>query len=140
MEEVVYVVMTGPEGQTLVAKGKGRLNALEGMTRSPDQPLYPDPASARALLQATETEPVITQFTTNGLTIQEQRNRGKAGTIPVQLIRSGELLFNFAVPVRRQPPNLPLLGPLAFEAQEEALAPQSAGQSSIPALGSFKLG
>ena len=131
---------TGHEGQILVAKSKGRLNALEGMTRSPDQPLYPDPSLTRPLLHAKETEPVITQFTTKELTIQEQRNRGKAGTIPVQLTRSGELLFNFAVLVREQTPALPLLGLLALEAQEDALASQSAGRSSTPVFGVVQVG
>jgi signal transduction histidine kinase len=49
VEDVVYVVITGPEGKRLVAKSKGNL--------------YPDPAFVQRLLESSSSEPVITPFT-----------------------------------------------------------------------------
>src|SRR5712692_3032141 len=52
VEEVVYVVVTGPEGRQLAAKSKGGLS--------------PDPAFARVLLESSSSESVITPFTVRG--------------------------------------------------------------------------
>jgi len=49
VEDVVYVVITGPEGKRLAAKSKGNL--------------YPDPAFVQRLLDSSSSEPVITPFT-----------------------------------------------------------------------------
>jgi signal transduction histidine kinase len=49
VEDVVYVVITGPEGKRLAAKSKGNL--------------YPDPAFVQRLLESSSSEPVITPFT-----------------------------------------------------------------------------
>jgi signal transduction histidine kinase len=46
VEDVVYVVITGPEGKQLAAKSKGHL--------------YPDPALVKRLLESSSSEPVIT--------------------------------------------------------------------------------
>jgi signal transduction histidine kinase len=95
VEEVVYVIFTGPEGRQLVARNKGMLIEGKSLTRSPTAPLYPDPHFARALFEQVSSAPVITPFTADG----------------------GEALYDFAVPVlrRSQPP--PLDPQFSFEAQ-----------------------
>src|SRR5947209_11562420 len=56
VEEVVYVVLTGPEGKQLVAKSKGNL--------------YPDRAYAIGLRGSSASEPVITSCSVRGKTTQ----------------------------------------------------------------------
>src|SRR5207244_9592665 len=64
VEEVVYVVLTGPEGKQLAAKSKGNL--------------YPDPTFAKGLLASSASEPVITSFSVRGKNMKEARvSRGK---------------------------------------------------------------
>src|SRR5438445_11770346 len=93
VEEVGYVVLTGPEGKQLVAKSKGNL--------------YPDPAFAKGVLASSASEPVITSFSVRGKNMKEVRvSRGQARTIFVPA--DVEALEDFAVPVMRkslpQPP------------------------------------
>ncbi len=45
VEEVVYVVITGPDGRRLAAKSKGRLTDRKQLTRSHDISLYTTPAT-----------------------------------------------------------------------------------------------
>src|SRR5437879_10327058 len=52
VEDVVYVVITGPEGKRLAAKSKGNM--------------YPDLAFVKRLLESSYSEPVITPFTVRG--------------------------------------------------------------------------
>ncbi|MGH7235104.1 MAG: ATP-binding protein [Nitrospiraceae bacterium] len=91
VEEVVYVVITGPEGKVLAAKSKGTLTDRKRLTRSPTTRLYPDPASAKAVFDSVASEPVVRQFTTT----------------------DGERLYDFAVPVRRRSPEAPILEPFS---------------------------
>jgi signal transduction histidine kinase len=103
VDEVVYVVVTGPEGRLLAAKSKGELSGGSELARSPEKPVYPAPDSAKAPLGSTSNEPVITPFTA----------------------AAGEGLYDFAAPVRRTPPKSPML-PFALESQE------TLGQETMP--------
>src|SRR2546425_4708972 len=100
VEEVVYVVITGPEGKQLVAKSKGNL--------------YPDPAFAIGLLGSSGSEPVITSFSVRGKNMKEVHvSRGQARTIFVPA--DVEALEDFAVPVMRRSLPQPLIPPFALE-------------------------
>jgi signal transduction histidine kinase len=92
VEEVVYVVITGPEGRRLAAGSK--------------DDLYPDPAFVRAMLESSSGEPVITSFTVRG-------TRGQAGRIFIPT--DTEALEDFAVPVLRRGLPQPLIPPFALE-------------------------
>lgn len=59
VDEVVYVVITDAEGAVLAAKSKGRLTGRPDLSRSPDQPLYPDPSLASRLIETPSPEPRI---------------------------------------------------------------------------------
>ena len=52
VEEVVYVVVTGPEGRQMVVKSKGNL--------------YPEPAFAKGAFGSASAEPIIASFTVGG--------------------------------------------------------------------------
>src|SRR3989454_2006696 len=100
VEEVVYAVVTGPEGKQLVAKSKGNL--------------YPDPAFAKGLLGSSGGEPVITSFSVRGKNMKEAHvSRGQARTIFVPA--DVEALEDFAVPVMRRSLPQPLIPPFALE-------------------------
>ena len=103
VEEVVYVVVTGPEGRQLAAKSKGGLS--------------PDPAFARVLLESSSSEPVITPFTVRGKNMKEVRvSRGQARTIFVPA--DVEALEDFAVPVMRKSLPEPVIPPFSFESPQ----------------------
>src|SRR5256712_4536676 len=103
VDEVVYVVVTGPEGKQLVAKSKGNL--------------YPDPAFAKWLLGSSGSEPVITSFSVRGKNMKEAHvSRGQAGTIFVPA--DVEALEDFAVPVMRRSLPQPLIPPFGLESPE----------------------
>src|SRR5438105_4522308 len=116
VEDVVYVVVTGPGGKRLAAKSKGAL--------------YPDPAFARALLESTANEPVITSFTVHGKNTREVHvARGPARTIFVPT--DAEALEDFAVPVMRRGLPQSLIPPLALEAPEQQFSGQAYGVVQI---------
>jgi signal transduction histidine kinase len=118
VEEVVYVIFTGPEGRQLVARNKGILIEDKSLTRSPATPLYPNPHFARVLFEQVSRAPVITPFTTTG----------------------GEVLYDFAVSVlrRSQPQSLdPQFSVEAQEAQEET---DVAANSPVKVYGVVQIG
>ncbi|HEV8539776.1 MAG TPA: ATP-binding protein [Nitrospiraceae bacterium] len=110
VEDVVYVVITGPEGKRLAAKSKGNL--------------YPDPAFVKRLLESSSSEPVITPFTVRGKDVREEHvTGGKAETIFVPT--DGEALEDFAVPIFRRSLPEPLIPQLALESP----MPQPSGRA-----------
>jgi signal transduction histidine kinase/HAMP domain-containing protein len=108
--EVVYVVITGPDGRVLAAKSKGMLTDAKTLTRAPATPLYPDPAIAKPVFGATSNNPVITQFSpAGGETEMVLVSKGKAGAVIMPITKAGgDILYDFAVPVMRRAPPQPL--------------------------------
>lgn len=121
IEEVVYVVMTDPNGTTLVSKSKGALR-VGRQTRIADHPVYPNPQIVQSLLSTSDSDPVLTPFnsetqphTPTNLSPSPKRN--------LQFTDQTELLYDFALPVRQRVSADPLLGPLELEQQEEIVGP-----------------
>ena len=115
VEEVVYVVITGPEGRRLAAKSKGLLADGKRHTRSPETPLYPSPEIAKTALASASGEPLITPFTMGVKGARDVRgSRGKAGIFFVP--GDVESLNDFAVPVLRRSLPQSVLPPFLFEA------------------------
>src|SRR5207237_4413699 len=54
VEEVVYVVVTGPEGKILAGRSKGALTGDKELSRSASIALYPDDSFVKALLKSVE--------------------------------------------------------------------------------------
>jgi two-component system sensor histidine kinase/response regulator len=102
IEEIVYVVFTGPEGKPLAAKTKGTLGEGKGLTRSPTSPLYPQPDLARTLLTSGPQELSITPMAAAGAQQPEGRS---------------DVLYDFAVPVIRRAQPRPLVPTLELESQ-----------------------
>jgi signal transduction histidine kinase len=115
VEEVVYVVITGPEGRRLAAKSKGLLADGKRLTRSPETSLYPSPEIAKTALASASGEPLITPFTIGVKGARDVRgSRGKAGIFFVP--GDVESLNDFAVPVLRRSLPQSVLPPFLFEA------------------------
>ncbi|MGC3975233.1 MAG: ATP-binding protein [Nitrospira sp.] len=102
VDEVVYALITGADGQVLAAKSKGKLDSPLGTARSTEKPFYPRPDIAESLLTTSESEPTVTRLRLIG-----------AGSIPVlekdstlPVVTSGiggETFYDFALPVLKLP-------------------------------------
>src|SRR5712691_5370059 len=85
VEEVVYVVISGPERKILIAKSKGMLAGGELDRRTLTVPLYPDAAFAGAVFEAGSVEPQVTPFVAVKESTQKvkvMRGRGGVAFIP----------------------------------------------------------
>jgi methyl-accepting chemotaxis protein len=94
------------------------LTDRKGLPRSLAPPLYPDPASAKAVFALVGSEPVVRQFTTT----------------------DGERVYDFAVPVRRRSPEEPLLEPFSFKSQETPLGRELTTKSLAKVYGVVQVG
>ncbi|MCA9471343.1 MAG: ATP-binding protein [Nitrospirales bacterium] len=129
VQDVVYVVITGPQGEWLIAKSKGMLNAIDRFTRSADHPLYPNHVFENSALTSTGDRPIITIFRAQDQRLQMPANRGKAGSMPTEVFVPGETLYDFALPVKRDVNSSPQFDPLTLEAQESSLSGESVDQT-----------
>lgn len=118
VDEVVYVVMTGPEGKPVVTRSKGMLTGNTTLDRSRGSPLYPDPARADAVFKSASTEPVITPFITAG----------------------GETVYDFAVPIRRRSQPESLFEPFSLESQAAGQEPEFTAESAAKVYGVVQIG
>ena len=65
VEDVVYVVITRPDGTVLAQHSKGTRRSSDSLVRSVDHPLYPEPQIATRLFQSPNTTPLMTRFSLN---------------------------------------------------------------------------
>jgi signal transduction histidine kinase len=117
IDEVVYVVMVGPERAPVLSRSKGTL-VRGAIGRSPDKPLFPDPASAAALFEAPSGEPVLSSFTAVG----------------------GETIHDFALPLRRLARQERFGADLSARLPEAPQEAESAGTSAGKVLGVVRIG
>ncbi|MEP7152157.1 MAG: ATP-binding protein [Nitrospira sp.] len=128
VDEVVYAIITGADGQVLAAKSKGKLANSLGSLRSAEQPFYPRPDIAELVLKRPPAQPTITRLRLSG-----------SGTIPITeqdsmlpFSTSGireEAFYDFAIPVlKRAESRLDVLA-LQDEETRKAGAPQPAPQA-----------
>ena len=139
VEEVVYAVATGPQGEPLVAKTKGQLSNSVHLFRSEQQPLFPDPTLAQHLLESTSDAPTVTVFTTKDQNVPIVSNRGKAGSIQTQITQRGETIYDFSLLVRPRVQNFSSLGPLSLEQEEMTIEPNES-ESSHQVYGVIQIG
>ena len=122
VKDVVYVVITGPQGERLIAKSKGMLNTINRFTRSIDHPLYPGAPLVDMTLADDGDQPITTVFTAEDQRLRMPTNRGKAGAMPTEVIVPGEILYDFALPIKRLEHPSPQFGPLTLETQESSFS------------------
>jgi len=138
--EVVYVVVTGSDGEPLVAKTKGKLVDRHRLTRNHDQPLYPEFSFAQQLLHTPTTVPKIRVLKGKDTRTHIHANRGKAGTVRKEVTISGETIFDFAIPIQPQKHDPSLFGPLSFESEESPLRPELVPSTKPHAYGVIQIG
>jgi len=101
VDEVVYAIITGTDGQILAAKSKGKLDSPLGTMRSTGEPFYPRPDIAESLIQSPGTEPTITRLRLSGA--GSIRIPDKNVTLPFTTSGLGEETFyDFAIPVLKR--------------------------------------
>ena len=100
VEEVVYAIITGSDGQILAAKSKGKLTCPFSNLRSADQPFFPRPDIAEGLLKTRSVEPTVTRLRLSGAgSIREDQD--PLAFFPTSDVRE-ELVYDFAVPVLKR--------------------------------------
>ncbi len=128
VDEVVYAIITGSDGQVLAAKSKGKLLGPAGNIRSAERPFYPRPDIAERSMQTAASEPTITRLQLSGsgtIPIPEE-----VITLPFRTSAMGEETFyDFSMPVfKRTASRLEALA-LQEEETRKTRGPQSAPQA-----------
>jgi signal transduction histidine kinase/HAMP domain-containing protein len=104
VEDVVYVVITRPDGTVLAQHSKGTRRSSGSLVRSVDHPLYPEPQIATELFQSPNTTPLMTRFSLN----TKVGNR----------FAWEEIVYDFAVTVLRTVKEDTSLPPFAIQMDE----------------------
>ena len=135
VEEVVYAMITGADGQVLAAKSKGKLELPSGTVRSADRPFYPRPDIAEGLVKHPQTEPLVTRLRLTG-----------SGTVPIPESTS---LFQFLVPAASEETfydfSLPVVRSMesrmeALALQEEDIGKSAASRAAPQTYGVVQIG
>ena len=104
VEEVVYVVITGADGNVLARHTKGVRQSSSSLVRSVDHPLYPDSQIAKQLFRSSSTNPLMTRLSTS--------------TVLSYPFAWEEILYDFAMPVLRTAKGPPLAPPFSLQLEE----------------------
>ena len=104
VEDVVYVVITRPDGTVLAQHTKGTRQSSGSIVRSVDHPLYPEPQIAQQLIQSLNTTPLMTRFSLT----TKVGNR----------FAWEETMYDFAVPVQRTATGDTPLSPFSIQMDE----------------------
>jgi signal transduction histidine kinase/HAMP domain-containing protein len=115
VDEVVYVMISGGDGQVLAARSKGKLTDTLNQERSADRPFYPRPEIVENLVARPRQDPVVTHLRLSGtgsVTISPDEVR-------FPLLSRGpeeETFFDFALPVMKR--ETAQLDALALQAED----------------------
>ena len=88
VEDVVYVVASGPKGQPLVHQTKGMLTNSSQFIRSAEEPLFPNPSLAQKLLTTTNTHPRLMPLPQRVKTFVLFQTEGKPVQFPPKLLNA----------------------------------------------------
>jgi signal transduction histidine kinase len=105
VQDVVYVVITRPDGTVLAQYTKGSRQSSGTLERSMDQPLYPESQIAKQLIKSPSTATLITAFS-------------PSSAIGNQFAWS-EIVYDFAVPVQRTAKRDTSTPPFSIQLEEE---------------------
>lgn len=104
VQDVVYVVITRADGTVLAQHTKGSSQSSSTLDRSVDQPLYPESQIVKQLIHSPSTNPLITAFS-------------PSSTIETPFTFQ-EVIYDFAMPVRRTAKNDTLTSPFSIQLEE----------------------
>ena len=124
VEEVVYVVITGTDGNVLARQTKGTRQSSTSLMRSVDHPLYPDSQIAKQLFRSSSTSPLMTRLSTS--------------TVLSNQFSWEEIIYDFAMPVLRTPQGQ--LSPPPFSLQLDEGSTNSSPTQAVRVSGIVQIG
>ena len=101
VDEVVYALITGADGQVLAAKSKGKLVTPQVTLRTTEQPFYPRPDIAESVIKRPPADPVITRLKLSGSGTIRITEADSAFFFSTSGIRE-ETFYDFAIPVLKR--------------------------------------
>jgi signal transduction histidine kinase len=107
VQDVVYVVITRPDGTVLAQQTKGARQSSASLERSMGQPLYPEPQIAKQLFQSQNATPLMTPISLST----------KTGN----WFAWGEIVYDFAMPVQRAAKGDTSTPPVSIQLDEEGI-------------------
>lgn len=117
IDHVAYVIITASDGRTLDRQSKRTRRLSNKLQPTAEQPLYPDDRISESLLQAPLTAPLITRFIHSADQTLVPQEESSSWLLPFFVM--DETLFDFAMPVLREPSSSALLPPLSIEAEDK---------------------
>ena len=127
VDEVVYVMISGGDGQVLAARSKGKLESTLSQKRFANQPFYPRPEIMDTVVKQAGGEPLVTHLRISGtgsIIIPPEESR-----FPLFTGRAAEETFyDFALPVMKR--ETPRLDALALQ-EQDLRKPQAEPESKV---------
>ena len=121
VQDVVYVVITGSDGNVLARYTKGARQSSASLVRSVDHPLYPNSQIAKQLFQSSSTSPLMTR-----LSISNKLSNRFAWE---------EIVYDFAMPVLRTVKGSTSLPPFSILLEEGSPKASPALVSGVVQIG-----
>ncbi|MGE3153242.1 MAG: ATP-binding protein [Nitrospiraceae bacterium] len=138
VEDVVYVTISDSDGNPLVRKTKGAFADSAHRVRSPEPPLFPDPALAPRLVQVSTTEPILSYMVVQKGAAPQARLAERGNPLLPSAIGS-ESIYDFALPVTKPSDRDALRTGSSLESQE-SLTPPSKAPSTPRVYGLVQVG
>lgn len=124
VDEVVYVVITGPDDRVLDQQSKRTRLHSDNTPQAQEQPLYPDDQIAKTVLRSAAATPQTTRLVLSSEQTLVPTNVSSEWLVPFLVWH--ETLYDFAMPVIRSPATDSPLPHLSVEMEEKS-------QTSSPA-------
>ena len=121
VQDVVYVVITGSDGNVLARYTKGARQSSASLVRSEDHPLYPNGQIAKQLFQSSSTTPLMTRLSISNIL----SNR----------FAWEEIVYDFAMPVLRTAKGSTSLPPFSILLEEGNTTASPALVSGVVQIG-----
>ena len=121
VQDVVYVVITGSDGNVLTRYTKGARQSSGSLVRSVDHPLYPNSQIAKQLFQSSSTTPLMTRLAISNIL----SNR----------FAWEEIVYDFAMPVLRAEKGSASLPPFSILLEEGSTKASPALVSGVVQIG-----
>ncbi len=134
VDDVVYVVVTGPDGDVLARQSKGPRQSPGNLARFPNSQLYPDRQLASELLSSPVTTPQITHLNISPdmKLVPFQPSENWYGPF----LTLNETLYDFAMPlIRREERSIPSF---SLHLEESSVKPSS--RKTGPVYGVVQIG
>ncbi|MBH0203157.1 MAG: GAF domain-containing protein [Nitrospira sp.] len=135
IDHVVYVVITSGDGRLLHRQTKRTRRAAIDSPQTAGQPIYPSDRMSESLVQAPLTTPLITTLVLSPEETLVRHEHADDWVLPCLLRK--ETLYDFAMPMLREPTPASSRPPLSID-QEETIG--AAARTITPVVGLVRIG